>query len=263
MKEDMHDELVNKVHDSLVVTFNKFFQRTRSSYLSNSVKLTEYHKVLTSVLELANDNSIDGLIKEVTEELDIANRAIVDYHNKEIDKITDLDKISNMLEMFATKDKENLVRLFDKIYSHPKIISENLDRMDKWVVFVDRVSKLGICTDSIIRLVEKIIMAKIDQYAVLNNLSKLNEKSVNGAYMQCLQVFLLTNLDRNFTFKRLYMYLSHCNKYSNRNLPDILRDLTETNYHDLLKLEHKLADLLCDVEEQHKIIKKKQAIIDI
>jgi len=86
-------------------------------------------------------------------------------------------------------------------------MQENIEKMHKWVIFVDTYMTFGISKDRIIKLI---------LYSSTNNNRKLTV-----IYPQCLQIFLLSNLNRHFVFKKLYMTVSHNLRYSWKNLINI------------------------------------------
>lgn len=257
LKTDMHDDLIDKVSSILLTKLKAFYDKSKNHVavefkLLNNIDVHEYYNFLLQIMEISNEYKLSS-VKDVTKkEMDKVNELIINYHNKEVEKVTDLEKISNFLEILAAKDKNNLFALFEKIKSHPKIMSENIEKMDKWIIFVNKCLKLAIPRESVIKLMEEIIMAKIAYYVNVNiDLSKKsNGIEISTIYPQCLQIFLLSNLN-HFVFKKLYMFISYSIRYSGRNIADLIKNLTSEQYENLLMLENRLLELCSQsIDEQ-------------
>lgn len=240
LKTEMYDELIDKIDEKLLKKLESFYSR------NNHNDAHTYHNFLSQIMEISNGYNL-STIKELTQrELDKVNNIIVDYHNKEVEKITDLEKISNFLEIMATTDKNNLLTLFHRLKSNPKIMSENIEKMDKWIYFIDKCLKLGISKNIIIQLMEEIIVAKILYHV---NMSAANGMENSSIYPQCLHVFLTHNLD-HFILKKLYMFNSCTIRYSGRNITEFIKNLTEDKYRNLLSLEYRLLALCNSLSEE-------------
>ena len=252
LKTEMYDDLIDKIDNILLLKLKSFYDKSKNhiaidSTLLNSIDAHEYHCFLSQIMELSNGYNLSNIKAVTKKEMDKINNVIIDYHNKEVEKITDLEKISNFLEIFANNDKNNLSALFEKIKSHPKIMSENIEKMDKWLIFINKCLKLELPKDSVIRLMEEIIMAKIAYYI---NMTKANGMEISTVYPQCLHVFLLSNL-KHFVFKKLYMFISYSIRYSGRNIAELIKNLKPEQYQNLLLLETKLLELCSNsVDEQ-------------
>jgi len=256
LKTDMLDELVKKVNNTLLSKLTTLYSSYKNrivinsnsniiSYTLNTIDAYTYHKFLIKIMDLSREHKLSNIMEITQSEIEIVNKLIIDHHNKEVEKITDLDKIISVLEIFSETDKNTLLGLFEKLKSNDKIITENMDKMDKWISFIDRCLKLNISNDAILRLVEELIMAKIVYYtAMINKPNKDVHLSI--IYPQCLHVFLLSNLNKNFIFKKLYMFTSYKIRYSGVNITDLIKNINSDQYHQLLILENKLLELVSD-----------------
>ncbi len=247
LKQDMQNDFMEKIQCVLQNKLEQFYKKCRphiaiDSGLLSSIDAYKYHTVLSGHLDIDCIKKEFGSVKKIVEsEIDTVNRLIVSHYNKEVEKIIDLDKISAAFKVFALKDKNNIIGLFEKMKSNPKIISENMERMDKWIMFVDTCIKLGISTESVISLIELVIIEKI-RYNV--DMTRSNRSDISVVYPHCLLSFLLKNLSVNFIFDKLYMFLSCSIRYSGRNIPEIIQHLTLEQYDNLLVLEYKLLELV-------------------
>lgn len=259
-KEEMYNKLCHEINNIFLNKIKIFYKDFKQNFglkniLDDSSKrvkidmyeksknqldnLYEYHTFLLEIINICKEYNILEIATITQQEIDIINNYIIDHHNKEVEKITDLDKIISFLEILSIKDKKNMFNVFDKIKTHPKIIIENLNKVDKWLSFIKRSSKLGINNDNIIKLLEEIIIIKISHYI---SIEKTNN-NIFVLYPQCLQIFLLSNLNKNFIFKKLYMYTSYSIRYSGRNFSELIKNLKPEQFNDMLILEHKLLEL--------------------
>lgn len=261
LKEEIYSKLCNEINNLFLNKVKIFYKDCRKNFgLKNTLdnfskrlkidtyeqsknyldNIYEYHALLIEIINICKEYKISEIETITKQEIDMINNHIIDYHNKEVEKITDLDKIISFLEILSTKDKNNMFNVFDKIKTHPKIIIENLDKVDKWLIFIKRSLKLGIKNDNIIRLLEEIIIIKISHYI---SIEKTNNNNIFVLYPQCLQIFLLSNLNKNFIFKKLYMYTSYSIRYSGRNLSELIKNLKSEQFDNMLILENKLLEL--------------------
>lgn len=255
-KSDMYDDLLEKINSIFFLKLKNFYFRYKNNVEFNPANILNtckvdvyiYHQFLLRIINMAKDYNLADIMTITNKELETINDLITNHHKKEMEHVTDLDKISSYLEIFASKDRNNLNQLFDKIRTYPKIILENFDHMDKWINFINRCLKIGIQRDLIINLIEEIIMNKIMFYC---DISKTSGKEIVMIYPQCLQSFLVSNMSKNFVFVRLYMYACHNIRYSGRNILDFIKNLNLEQYQNLLKLEYRLLEL-CSIttEEQ-------------
>jgi len=245
LKTEMHDDLIDKIDSILLTKLKNFCDKYKNNIViepnqTGAIDAYAYHNFLVIFMDIAKGYNLSNIMEIIKREISIVNNLIIDYHNKEVEKVTDLEKISSLLEIFANKDKNNLIGFFDKIRSHPKIMQENIEKMDKWIYFINKCLKLGIPKDCVIRLMEEIIMAKIQLYT---DISKTNSRDLSVIYPQCLNVFLLSNINKHFVFKKLYMFISYSIRYSGRNILDYIKNIRPDQYHNILLLENKLLDL--------------------
>lgn len=256
-KTEMHDDLIDKIDIILLAKLNKFYGGCKNNVVIESnqtgkIDAYAYYNFLVSFMNIAKGYNLSNIMEITNQEIEIVNNLITDYHKKEMEHVTDLEKISSYLEIFASKDKNNLNALFDKIRTHPKIMQENIDKMDKWIVFVNKCLKLGIPKDSIVRLMEEIIMFKISYYT---DTSRINNKDITVIYPQCLQAFLLSNFNKNFMFKKLYMFLSYAIRYAGRNIVDYLKNIRMEQFDNLLIIEQRLLEICTiPIDEQSQPI---------
>ena len=200
-----------------------------------STDVYEYHKILSKWAEIAKTYNMVQIMKQTKAEIDAINKLIIDHYNKEMEKITDLDKIGAVLEIFSQKDPDTLLGLFHKIIGTPRIITENISQTDKWIELFNRCVKYGISSDLLVRLLEEIIVHKFTYFSDANK---------HHIYPQCLQLFLLTHLSNGFIFQKLYLYTAHTIRYSGRNITDLIKNLTAEDMKKMLALEHKLLELV-------------------
>lgn len=135
----------------------------------------------------------------------------------------------------------NITELFNTIITNPKIINENLDQTNKWLNFIDKCLEIGIEKESIIQLLYDIIIAKTLYYSDITRCS--NIKDISILYPQCLNIFLLSNLNSHFIFKKLYMFVMYSVRYSGKNIGDYIKNISQDEYNQLLVLENKLLQL--------------------
>ncbi len=245
LKTEMHKKLTDQISVILLEKIKNYYIKCKNNVSICPTKqpfidANVYHNLLVSVMDIAKVYNLPAIIEVTKSEIGYVNNIIVEHHKKEVEKITDLDKLSHWLQIFASNGLDTLINMFEKICAHPKIMSENIEKMDKWVMFIDKCLKLSIPLDAIIKLTENIIMNKINFY----NDMRLN-KNITIIYPQCLQIFLSMNIDKHFSFKKLYMYLSYHIRYSGKNIIEYIKNITENEYKSMLILEEKMLQL-CD-----------------
>lgn len=251
LKTEMHDELTEKMDIILLTKLKEFYENSRKKVViekkqEDQIDAYDYHRFLVSFMDIAKGYNMSNIMEITEQEIGTVNKLIIEHHNKEMEKVTDLDKISSVLEIFAGKDKNNIINLFEKIRSNPKLINENIEKMDKWISFIARCEKIGVPKDTIIRLLEEIIMAKI----IFFN-DKGNKTDITLIYPLCLQVFLLENINKHFIFKKLYMLITYTIRYSGKNMSDLIKNLKPEQYRTLLLLENKLLELCSMPIDEH------------
>lgn len=257
LKTEMYDDLIEKIDNILITKFKQFCDKCKNNITINPTQINNidaytYHKFLTIFMDIAKGYNLSNIMEITKQEIEKTNSLIIEHHKKEVEKVTDLEKILSLLEIFADKDRNNLIGLFDKIKSHSKIIQENMEKMDNWILFVDKCLKLGIPKDSVIKLIEEIITSKFMFYS---DIARANSKNISVIYPQCLHVFLLSNINKNFIFKKLFMFVSYSIRYSGRNIVDHIKNIKSEQFQNLLLLENKLLELCSvSVEEQSQPI---------
>lgn len=245
LKTEMHDDLTDKIDTILVSKLKQFYERSRNNVVINTNTLNQvdayqYQKFLVGFIDIAKGYNMSNIMEITEQEIGAINKLIIDHHNKEMEKVTDIDKIISVLEIFANKDKNNLLGLFEKIRKHPNIIRENISRSDKWIDFINKCLKFGIPKDSVVNLIEDIIMMKVSFY---NDTTKTNSSDILLLYPQCLFVFLLSNINKHFVFKKLFMYTSYSIRYSGKNMSELIKNIRQDSFETMLTLEYKLLHL--------------------
>jgi hypothetical protein len=260
IKSDVYDELVDRIENLLMSKLKHFYHKCKNnisigSEKSNYIDAYIYHRFLCEIMEIAKGYNLSNITDITKKEMKIVNSLIINYHEQEMEKITDLDKIASHLEIFADKDRNTLINLFEKIRMQQKVIQENVENMKKWVLFFDKCTKIGIPKELMLQLIEEIIMYKIQYYS---DTSRISPKNPSIIYPQCLHIFLLVNIDKHFVFKKLYMFTSYSIRYSGRNIGDYIKNLTQDQYHTLLILENKLLEICSEnLEEPSQTINLK------
>ena len=223
---------------------------TSSSIFIDVLDAHTYHRYLMRFQEIATDFNMPSVRAYLDGEIDKVNKKIVQYHTKEIEKNTDLNNITSFLEIIASKDRSNLLTLFQKITSSSRLIVDNLTNNEGWCKFVDKCVKVDLPREQILQLVTEIVMTKIDYYGgdIYNKFG--SGQNVSLIYPNCLHAFLLKNLNKHFVFTKLLMYLQHVNRYSGKNVIEYIRKLTLEEYNTLLILEQKLLTLSTIFEDE-------------
>jgi hypothetical protein len=245
LKQEVYDELINQFNESFQSKLNKFLLSSKNKVTIKPVTLEsidvyKYHKILMRIHDFSKELNMTHVMETLNKEIENVNKMIVDFHSKEIEKMSNLDQISALLKIFSKDNTSNMLDIFKKIQTNPKLISENILNMDKWCIFIDHCLKLGIPLDMVIKLVEDIIISKVTYYS---DLSMGNRSELGAIYPQCLNAFLLTQMDKHFVFIKLQIYVSHVIKYSGRNIADLMKHLTSEQYKSLLVLENKLLEI--------------------
>lgn len=238
LKQESHQKLMT---DSEMALKNKIIHQ----YAKNPNNVTLYKKILESVNTITTKHNLQKIQESLCSEIKRIDNLLVNSYQKELDKTTNLTKIITHLE--SIDNNTTLHELFKKIQSNPKIIHENIDKTDQWIIFVDKCIKLNIDKSLIVSLLEIIVVQKILFY---NDITRTNSiKDISIIYPQCLNVFLLSNLNKSFIFNKLYMFLNYTMRYSGKNLGDYIKSVTQKDYDNLLYLEKKLLDLCINSNE--------------
>lgn len=252
LKTEMHDSLIDKIDNMLLDKLKNFYSKQKNNVTigdstEDKIDAHTYHKFLTEIMNISKGYNLSNILEITKNEINNIDSLIIEYHEKEIKNVTDLSKILSLLEIFSTKDHNKFVALFEKITTYPKTIKENIEKMNEWIIFINKCIKLGTPKESVINLIEEIIMAKISFH---NGVTNIHGKDISILYPQCLQVFLLSNLNKNFIFKKLYMYITYSMKYSGKNISDFIRNLKMEQYQNLMLIENKLLELCSSITDE-------------
>lgn len=245
LKSEMHIDLLEKIEVIILQKVKNYFSQTKNNVVLEPVQICHidaytWNKFLIELSNISKTYNLANVLIVTKTELAQTSNLIINYHKKEMEKVTDLVKIASFLQIFANKDKNNLISLFDKIFKNTKIITENIEKMELWVKFIDECFSFGIPKESILRLLEELIISKVTYYS---DISRTNKKDLSVIYPQCLSVFLLSNLNVNFLMKKLHMFVSYSIRYSGRNIADCLRSIKSEDFDSLLILENKLLEI--------------------
>uniref|UniRef100_A0A6G6ABT3 Uncharacterized protein n=1 Tax=Borely moumouvirus TaxID=2712067 RepID=A0A6G6ABT3_9VIRU len=235
----MKDEMLNKLKNDVDVILQNKFKIYISGLEKENYKIAQKYQKLFGIIK----NNINEYPKtsEIVQSLFCKiDKIIIENQKKEIKNIVDLTKIINT---FSSLDKNtvNITELFNTIITNPKIINENLDQTNKWLNFIDKCLEIGIEKESVIQLLYDIIIAKTLYYSDITRCS--NIKDISILYPQCLTIFLLSNLNSHFIFKKIYMFVMYSVRYSGKNIGDYIKNLSQDEYNQLLVLENKLLQL--------------------
>jgi hypothetical protein len=173
---------------------------------------------------------------ELEREIKTLGKLVRDQRCREVENVTDLTEVGKYLASLRSGREE----FIEQIPHKTKIIQENLQNTDQWIKLIDDSLTMGVEKVHLIKLVKEVIIAKISHYVE----SSSNRADLTMTYPQCLSVFLLSHLDKDFVFKNLQMILTYGIRFSGRNLSDLIRNMTEQDYMTILRLEHKLLELI-------------------
>ncbi len=245
LKSNMLNDLVCEIRDLWYLRLEEFMTKTRPNVSFGGIGMINTNKYilfLTEIKSIAQARAYTKIVDFVKKDIDHFNGLIITFHKREIEKTTDFEKIGSGLEAFASGGQENVSALFTKLLTNTKIISDNirLEKSAKSSQFVDQCLRIGIEKELLIRFLEEMIMAKISHYT---DATKIPKDDISIIYPHSLQIFLLSNINTHFVFKKLYMYLMYTIRYSGRNIGDTIKNLTQDQYDGLLVLENKLREL--------------------
>ncbi|AQN68472.1 hypothetical protein [Saudi moumouvirus] len=235
MKEEMFNNLKNEVDCILHDKFKVFDKNLGNGNIKMAM---EYQKLFNIIKN--NINEYPKTLCIIQTLFSKISKILIENQQKELKNIVDLSKIINI---FSSLDKNivNVTDLFNKVITNPKIINENLDQTNKWLNFIDKCLEIGINKELIIKLLHDIIIAKALYYSDITRCSNIKDMSI--LYPQCLNVFLLCNLNTHFIFKKLYMFVMYSIRYSGKNIGDYIKNISQDEYNQLLVLENKLLQL--------------------
>lgn len=182
--------------------------------------------------------NFEKLQEDLEAELQIVSATITQQRCKEVENLTDLTKVGDYLESLT--GSEGASEFLAKMPDQTKIIQENLQSTVEWISFLVRCQEMGVGKEDLINLVKNIIIAKIEYYKDSTNTT---QSDLSMTYPQCLNVFLISHLEKDFVFKHLQMILTYSIRFSGRNLSDLIRRMTEKDYQTILGLEHFLLSL--------------------
>ncbi|BCS83334.1 hypothetical protein QLL95_gp0789 [Cotonvirus japonicus] len=246
LKPESHSKLLENVNDILLTTLDNLYKQTRSSD-KNEI----YVNFLQKILNLSTKYKFIKIQKLTQTEISNLSAITVNQYIREIGRTTNLIKISAMINKISMKRQdedynenidENVIGLFNKIKSNPAIIQDNISNTKDWIFYINECLKIKIPINEIIELIIEIITAKISYY---NDITITNTiKNVSIIYPQCLGLFLMSNINEHFVFKKLYMILNYNMRFSGKNLISHIKSVTQQEYNDLLVLENKLLELI-------------------
>ncbi|AGF85159.1 hypothetical protein QJ854_gp623 [Moumouvirus goulette] len=235
MKDEMLNNLKNDIDNILCHKFKIYDKKLENN---NIREVTKYQKIFNIFKNNINEyHKTLSIIQSLGSKI---NSILIENQQKEIKNIVDLSKIINIISSLD-KNVVNVANFFNTIIINPKIINENLDQTNKWLTFIDKSLEIGIDKESIIKLLHDIIIAKALYYSDITRCS--NIKDVSILYPQCLNIFLLSNLNTHFIFKKLYMFIMYSIRYSGKNIADYIKNISQDEYNQLLVLENKLLQL--------------------
>ncbi|AZL89206.1 hypothetical protein QKC54_gp0630 [Megavirus baoshan] len=240
MKSEMYNNLLSDIDQELSIKINYIC----SPDSINTINIANKYQILLNKFKNLNlDNHYPKFFNALQSILSQVNNYILEKHSKEIQNITDLTKITNIIssQFEQQNNVTNISNLFTKIMSNPKIIQENIDKNDKWIILIDKLIEINISKQIIIEFIEKLIMSKALYYGDITRCSNIKDYTI--LYPQCLNIFLLSNINKNFIFKRLYMFLTYSIRYSGKNIADYIRSINQNEYDNLLVIENKLLEL--------------------
>lgn len=257
LNSGMLDDLIDQINVDFFDKIKIFCELHNKNLSCGTNDAHKYHTFLTTTLKIVVSHDLPNIIEYLNNEIGLVNTIIVDFYKKEVENITDLNKMASVLEIFASKDTNNFTALFDKIKTHPSIMQSYIEKMDQWIVFIDKCLELSIPRESVIRLIEEIIISKINYH---NGISQPTNK-LFIIYPQCLQIFLQSHLNVHFIFQKLYMYSSYVIKYHGRNnMAEYIKNLTIEQFNSLLVLENKLLELCYDVTRKKNKLKNMDTL---
>ncbi|CAH6421022.1 Hypothetical protein MVR_LOCUS243 [uncultured virus] len=246
LKPDMHANLYKQAQSIANDKIRAWLQLYTNTVAVDTTKcksnsIYTYRDLLQACDTLAVQHAITDAKKLIERELKTVGLSIATHHRRELEAVSDLAKITSRLVQIAEQDASNLGLTFDQIVNNPKIMLDNVEKMDAWIAFTDRASELGIEANRLKTLIERIIYAKIEY---CSDSRRIDIKNPLAIYPSVLQVFLLSRLNTAFIFKSLYMYLTYTIRYSGRNITEQLIGIDQTQYDSLLQLESKLDSLV-------------------
>ena len=233
-KRETHEKLLDDVGKNIY----NWMLIIDSNFKTNNTQQKQKQYFLTKLLETLSQYDMKMVIDHIKYILEKLNSSIVNQHYKELEKTTNLEKIILFMESMATHGI-NSVQFLNKIQTNEKITTDNLNKSSQWVKFIDKFIEIGTPNKYLIGFIENIIIRKILHY---NDITITNTiKDVSIIYPQCLNIFLLSNLDKHFVFKKIYMYLQYTMRYSGKNLGDHIKSIDELTYNNMLILEIKIS----------------------
>ncbi|AVG46375.1 hypothetical protein [Acanthamoeba polyphaga mimivirus] len=240
MKSEMYNNLLSEIDQELTIKINYICSPDSINTINTANK---YQILLNKFKNLNLNNQCPKFVNTLQSISSKVNNYILEKHSKEIQNITDLAKITNIISSQFEQQNNitNISDLFVKIMSNPKIIQENIDKNDKWIILIEKLMTINISKQVIIEFIEKLIMSKALYYGDITRCSNIKDYTI--LYPQCLNIFLLSNIDKNFIFKRLYMFLTHSIRYSGKNIADHIKSINQNEYDNLLVIENKLLEL--------------------
>jgi len=244
--------IINQFLASDVTDFkacNKQLKQINDLTIGSSLKTEIYGEIETFVIKKIPDMNVDVMRKwneiakdsfnklEEALKFAISNITIKDREKfiKEMQSVTDLNKLSQQLEKSSDSEKELIISAIIELKT---VYVSNIDANEKWITFIDNLVELKIDRSFIISIIIKLIKTRLENY---QRQTKAEEKSI---YFHCLSIFLQENLSKHFVYKQLLMLVQKDLKFTAMtNFTEIVSKLTENEYNNCLVIENKLLSL--------------------
>lgn len=230
LKSEMLDDLCEKIKSIFMEKWTTFFESLKSF---DSIE--ELNKFLSEIIQIFRKKNIPitKFIENETEKIKSK------YSYKEsIPKTTDIREITKHLNVSNIND---VLTMFD---TGSKIIQDNIERTNDWILFVNKCINIEVPFDGLLKIMENIIVCKINYYANEKFGFNTRVNDISILYPTFLQTFLISNINKHFIFKKLLIIVFGCIRYSGKNFLEIAKNINENDYENLLELEHKLLQII-------------------
>lgn len=241
MNKEMYDILIKKIGEKLLTKLQAYYKECANVVVVNpnqicKIDVYSYHKFLTNIVTMATKHKLDNIVELTVNEIKSIDGLILEHQSSQVDKETDLVKLSAYFDVIETKDKA-VITTFDKIMANSSIIDSNvtIEKSNQWIDFIGKCISRNISKESIIILASTIIMSRIAYYT---DNSRISSSDITVIYPHCLQTILLLYINNDaFIFKKLYMYLSCHMRYSSRNVIANIIHIDAAQYDAMMNLE--------------------------